>query len=307
VFEADTNNLTTLNDLSGLSVKVASNLDSVRNFLSLLASAVNKASINSSTLASDIDAWKAGVATARTNVDTAISNLTAGEEKWSGAKSSLELAQKELLVKQAGSRSEDVALAEADIAKAQGDLDGLNERISRSTIYAPTDGLVKKVLFEVGEVEVAGEKVVSISSTGSQVEAEISELDIVKISVGQPVEISFDAFPGQNFTGKVISIDPEELDRDGDTYYKVNFSIENTLDGIRSGMSSDIKVNVTTKNGIMTVPSIAMYKRDGKEYVKILRQGKTEEVAIKTGISDGDNLEIISGLNLGDEVVISAD
>jgi HlyD family secretion protein len=210
-------------------------------------------------------------------------------------------------LKRAGNRKEDVSLAEADIAKAESDLGGAVERLARATIYAPVDGVVMKISREKGEVAVAGETAISFSAVGSQVEADVSELDVVKIADGQPVEISFDAFPGQNFTGKVISVDPEAIDKDGDTYYKVNFSIDVFGTEIRQGMSSDIKVNVKTQVGILSAPKLAVYKRESKEYVKVLRSGKTEEVEVKTGISDGQSVEIISGLNLGEEVVISAD
>jgi len=306
-FERSINDLRETDDLSAISLVVADYLDSVRAFLNLLASGVNKADVSSSVTATDIDAWKLGISTARTNVNTAISNVTGAEEKWRGAKSSLELAQKELLVRQADSRSEDVALAEADIAKAESDLDVVREKINRSTIYAPADGVIKKISLEAGEVEMAGETIVSLFTSGNQIEADVSELDIVKITGGQPVSITLDAFPGQSLAGKVISVDPEELDIDGDTYYKVNFSIDSFVEGIRPGMSSDIEVRIRTKTGVLTVSNLATYKRDGKEYVKILQSAKTEEVEIKTGISDNDYVEILSGLNVGDEVVISAD
>jgi len=306
-FERLISNLRETDDLSAASLAVANYLDSVRAFLSLSASGVNKADVSSSVTATDIDAWKLGISTARTNVNTAISNVTGAEEKWRGAKSTLELAQKELLVRQAAGRSEDVALADADIAKAESDLDVVREKINRSTIYAPADGVIKKISLEIGEVETAGETIVSLFTSGNQIEADVSELDIVKITGGQPVLITLDAFPGQSFSGKVISIDPEELDIDGDTYYKVNFSIDSSVDGIRPGMSSDIEVKIKTKTGVLTVSNLATYKRDGKEYVKISQSGKTEEVEIKSGISDNDSVEILSGLNVGDEVVISAD
>jgi RND family efflux transporter MFP subunit len=183
----------------------------------------------------------------------------------------------------------------------------MTERIARSTIYAPSDGIIRKIWLEKGEVAVTGETVMSIGASVNQIEADISELDIVKINPGQSAEIVFDAFPGQTFSGKVISIDPEELDKDGDTYYRVNFSMDTPIEGIRPGMSSDIKVDVRTKIGILSAPTIAVYKRDGKEYAKTLRNGKVEEILITTGIYNGESIEILSGLKLGDLVIISAD
>jgi len=283
------------------------NLESVRNFLGDLALALNKSTANSSVSAADLSTWKSGVAAARVNVNAAIANLTSAAENWQSAGSDFDLARQELSLKLAGNRPEDIASAEADIAKAQSDLESMKEKIARSTIYAPADGIIKKIWLQNGEIAVTGETVVSLAASGKQIEADVSELDVVKINPGQPITVLFDAFPKQIFSGKVLSIDPEELDKDGDTYYRVNFSIDSPADGIRSGMSSDIKVDVITKTAVLTTSKLAVYKKDGKEYVKTLKNSKQEEVLVTTGISDGESVEILSGLNVGDEVVISAD
>jgi RND family efflux transporter MFP subunit len=306
-WEIFVNNLSLQSDFEIAGKEVSQNLDEVRRFLNVMSLAINKAQTNSTVTAASIDTWKTNISTARANITTAISTIAVAYEKWQTADSALTLASQELSAKKASARSEDIAAYEADIAKAESDLSGAKERLARSTIYAPADGKIMKIPVEKGEAVSAGETAVSMSALGSKVEADVSELDIVKINPGQEAEITFDAFPEQIFRGKIISIDPEAVIKDGDTYYRINISFDPGTIGIRSAMSNDIRVEIQTKTSVLSVPKFVIYKKDDKEYAKVARNGKTVETEVKTGVSDGQNIEIVSGLSLDEEVVASND
>lgn len=307
-WEISVNTLSLSHDLLAASKLASANLDQIRLFLNNLFIAVSKVQVGVSVTASQASTWKTNVATARTNINAAIADVTAAVENERAENSDLALAKEELTLKLAGTRAEEVSIAQADVAKAQSDVDAANERIARSTIYAPSDGTIMNILRDVGEPVLIGETAVSLSSLQSKIEADVSELDIVKIEPGQTVEISFDAFPDVAFTGTVVSVDPEKIVKDGDKYYRVNVSFDpGETKGLRMGMSSDLKIQIQTKTGILTAPKFVFYKKTSKEYAKVLRDNKEIEVEVKTGVSDGEFVEIISGLAEGDTVVASAD
>lgn len=295
----------TVKDFSTVSASVATTLDQERTFLGLLASAINKAAPSAALPQASIDAWKLNITTARSTIAVSISQLSGAVEKWRAASSALALATKELNLRQVGTRNEDIAAAAAAVEQAKNDVLIANERLSRTTLYAPARSVVNKLYLERGEVALPGAPAVALATSNYQIEADVSELDIVKITSGQTIAITLDAFPEQNFTGAVLSIDPEEIYKDGDTYYRVTFSLDTPVVGMRAGMSSDVRVEIAKKVGVLTVPKLALYERAGAHYVKRIHNGTLEEVAITTGISDGQSVEVDSGLSEGDRVTLA--
>ena len=76
---------------------------------------------------------------------------------------------------------------------------------------------------------------------------------------------------------------------------------------IRSGMSADLTIFTSSKKDILKIPEIAVYQRDNKKFVMTLDREKQIEVSVKTGISDGESIEITDGLSAGQVVVVSTD
>ncbi len=286
-----------------------SNLGRVGSFLDKAALAVNGLTPGSDLTQAIIDTYKSAVSTARTNINTAISNLSAAEEKLKIAESNLLLAQNELAFKEAGTRNEDIEIAKAQIDEVKSQIASLEEKIKKSTIYAPGQARVTKTWFEVGEVFRPGQTVISLSTFGHKIQADVSELEIGKIkdNDGNPVSIRLDAFPGQALMGKIISVEPREVIKEGDRYYKINVYMDPHGSEIRSGMNVDLIIDASSKENILKVPEFVVYGRDDKKFVKVLDGGIQLEKEIKTGISDGESVEIVSGLSEGQTVMVSAD
>ena len=76
---------------------------------------------------------------------------------------------------------------------------------------------------------------------------------------------------------------------------------------IRSGMSADLEILISSKDSALKIPELVVYKRNDKEFVIVFEEGRNKEAEVETGISDGESIEIIKGLVEGQTVVVSAD
>ena len=283
-------------------------LDQIREFLDRIALMVNSLTADSSLTQTTIDGYRSDISTARTNINTAITNTASAEEKLRTTESSLSLALQELELKVSGAREEDIAIAQAKVKETESGKAIVREKIRKSTIYAPGFVTVEKVWLEKGEIFRPGTTVISLSTPGFKIQADLSELEIGKVGDGNgnDVLIEFDAFPKKLYTGKVVSIEPRKVVKDGDTYYKINIFFDTEKSSIRSGMSTDITINISSKKNVIRIPEVAIIQKENKDFVTVLADGIEVLREIETGISDGEYVEIISGVSEREIIIISA-
>ena len=304
------NSLTVESDLDSY-IKIAKvNLNRVKSYLDNTALAVSALTPATNLTQTTIDNYRSDVSTGRTNVNTATVNLSTAEEKLRGAESDLTLKQKELDLKKAGTRTEDIKIAKAQIEEVNSQIAITKEKIRKSVLYAPVSAKVIKVWLEKKEFFRVGQTAIALSTSANKIQADVSELDIGKVreTNGNETIIQLDAFPSQEFKGKVVSVDPKEIIKEGDKYYRINVYLEKEGGvAIRSGMSADLKVLVSFKESVLKIPEMAVLEKNGGKFVKILDGEQKKEVEIKTGISDGEFVEITSGLTEGQTVVVAID
>lgn len=296
-------------DLISYAETAQNNLDQVKLFLDRGVSAVNSSISNSTVSQTTIDALKTNIALARVNVNTAIASLSSAREKLKIAESNLALAEDELSLKMAKARTEDVRIAEARIEEIKGQIAIIKEKIKKSTLDAPVSAKVTDIGFERGELSIPGKTAVTLATTGHKIQADISELEIGKIREGNGNEvlIRFDAFPASALKGKVVSVDAKEIIKEGDKYYRASVYLDPHGTEVRSGMNVDLIIFVSSKENVLKIPELAVSKKDGGKFVTVLEGGIQKEVKIETGISDGESIEIVSGLTIGQAVVVSAE
>lgn len=310
-------NLTATSDLAAALATAKKNAAAVSKYLDTLSQAVSNLIANASLVQATIDAYKADLSAARANMSAATASLVAAEEKYNLAEANVALAEKDLALLKAPARSEDVAIAEARVQESEGQLQAVQEHITKSTLVAPSVGKVSKVHYEVGEVFRPGQSALSMVTNGYKLQSDVSELEIglVREQDGNDVRITLDAFPGQTFTGKVVSVDAKEVIKTEDKYYRVNMIFDAGGANLRSGMSADTTILSATKRGVLRVPGLALYNNGTARYVKALSPGLSKaeseasltRVDVQTGITDGDYVEILSGLAEGQTVVVSAE
>lgn len=310
--------LATSSDPTGPVQTAEQNMTLISLFLNTLSPVVSNLTANAGLPQATIDKYRTDVSAARVAMNAAMAALVAAEEKYNLAQANVTLYEKELVLKQAPARSEDVLIAQARVAEAEGQLQAVEENINKSTLSAPSAGKVSKVNYEVGEVFRPGRSALSMVTDGYKLQSDVSELDIAKISEqdGNAVRITLDAFPGKQFEGQVVSVDAQEVVKTEDKYYRVNIIFDPGGANIRAGMSADATILSDLKKGVLRVPALAVYSDGATKYVKVLTPGLVKAVSeesvkrvdVQTGITDGDFVEITGGeLEEGQTVVVSAE
>ena len=133
----------------------------------------------------------------------------------------------------------------------------------------------------------------------------VDELDIARLSIGQAVTVTLDALPGQSFDGEITEIDPNGENGGGSTKYSVTVTLPRTEDML-TGMNAAVRVQLAENDDLLLIPLAAVQEDADGIYVCTGYDKKSDEptkpVAITTGLSDGENVEVLSGLSEGDSV-----
>ncbi|MCS6930035.1 MAG: efflux RND transporter periplasmic adaptor subunit [Saprospiraceae bacterium] len=217
--------------------------------------------------------------------ENSLSNLRALESAYAAADASLKAAEKNLASAQANIR-----VAEFGIASAQATLKELRTSLQKTIVVAPVSGIISKLNIEKGErvvgtLQMAGTEMMRIANLHSmEVQVEVSENDILKVSVGNEADIEVDAYLGRIFKGKVSEIANSasnistgatgalsSLNTDQVTNFIVKVRIDPASyadlmsDGrqypFRPGMSASVDIYTKTVENALSVPIIAVTAR----------------------------------------------
>lgn len=139
----------------------------------------------------------------------------------------------------------------------------------------------------------------------AEISLTVDELDIAQLSIGQTVTVTLDALPGQSFDGEIAEIDPNGENSGGSTKYSVTVTLPRTEDML-TGMNAAVRVQLAENDGLLLIPLAAVQEDADGIYVCTGYDKSSSEaaapVAITTGLSDGENVEVLSGLSEGDTV-----
>ena len=139
----------------------------------------------------------------------------------------------------------------------------------------------------------------------AEISLTVDELDIAQLSIGQAVTVTLDALPGQSFDGEITEIDPNGENSGGSTKYSVTVTLPRTEDML-TGMNAAVRVQLAENDGLLLIPLAAVQEDSDGIYVCTgFDKGSgetTDPVEITTSLSDGENVEVLSGLSEGDTV-----
>lgn len=298
--------LTATSDLAYYISVAKTNLDQVSSFLNKANLALNGLTGGAEISQTTIDAWKTGIATARTNVSASIDDVSGADTTLSTKQSALELAQQELNLTKAGSTKEEIDAQQAQVNKARADVLNYEAQMEKTIIRSPMDGLVTKQDAKVGEIVSANENLVSvISANNFEIEANIPEADIAKVKLGDPARITLDAY-GEDvvFGAKVVKIDPAETVIEGVSTYKTTLQFDMKDERIKSGMTANMDIMTDKRKNVVVIPQRAVISRGQDKFV-LVDNGtiNPEERKIETGLRGVEgNVEVISGLMAGERI-----
>lgn len=176
-----------------------------------------------------------------------------------------------------------------------------------SFLRAPFSGIVTKMDFKIGQIVATGESQASLDSEGLfEIESFVPEINIAKIKIGNPAQVTLDAYGADViFDAKILSIDPAETVRDGVSTYRIRLQFIKSDPRIKAGMTANLTLTTESKQNVISVPPSAVISNDEGKFVYL----KTPDSIIKRPVVIGSvgalgQTEIVSGLNEGDIIVL---
>ncbi len=234
------------------------------------------------------------------------STIAAAKAAVNTAKNNLLQAQNELTLKEAGSTNEAISVGESQINAAIAQKELIEAQILTTILTSPINGIVTKQEAKQGVFVQAGISVVSVISENSyEIEVFIPEVDIVKVLVGDEVNIILDAYSDEDIFKAVVSaIDPAETVIEGVSTYKVVLNFINKEDKrIRSGMTADAEIMTDKKENVIVVPTRAI-QSNGHKYIQVVNGDGLEDREVVVGLKGSSGFsEIIEGLLEGETIV----
>jgi HlyD family secretion protein len=232
----------------------------------------------------------------------------------------------------------DNAIANLDAAgegvrQARALLRQAQEDLSYTRIVSPMDGKVVQLNAQEGEVVVTGTmnnmgSVIAVIADLSEilVEADVTEIEVVKIRSGLDANVTVDAISDKTYNGRVVEIGSSAILRAGSTsgvrYFKVKVLVVDPDDRLRPGMTAQVDIVTSSKKDVLCVPVQSVVERvpsqidkkpsdnkasgsteEKKKYVFVVDGDKAKAVEVETGISDATHVEIVSGLAGSEEIV----
>ena len=227
--------------------------------------------------------------------------------------------------------------SKSSLESARATLKEAEDNLMRTQIFAPIDGTISQLNVEAGErvvgtAQMAGTEVLRVANLDSmEVEVTVGENDIVKLAVGNPVDIEVDAYWGKRFKGRGTEIASsaanvtETSAADQVTNFNVKIIIldESYRDLVeeknllhtpfKPGMTASVEIESDRKDSILVAPIRAVSTRqvkdsiDGstrtREVVFVLQDGKALQKEVETGIQDDENIEILHGIEPGETLI----
>ena len=242
------------------------------------------------------------------NAEREAARQTALREKGFISTSREESARTEAQARRAGCEA-----SKADVAQFQARVAATRVEQGRTSLYAPFDGTIAKIVGEIGEYSTPSPPGVQtppaidlIDDSCLYVKAPMDEVDAPKIQIGQPVRISLDALPKQSFPGTVKRVAPyvSAVEKQARTVdIEANFDKPEDAGKLLVGYSADIEVILAVRDDVVRVPTSALL--EGGRVLVAGADGKLEERKVTTGLANWEFTEVTEGLKAGERVVTS--
>jgi HlyD family secretion protein len=209
--------------------------------------------------------------------------------------------------------------AREELSAAENNLDLIKNGVTKKALTATNtlvrstiEGMVLDVPVEVGNSVIqantfnAGTSIASVANMGDIVfEGKVDETEVGKIKIGMPIELEIGAIENQKFDATLEYISPKGKIENGAIQFEIKANV-NLKEGqfIRAGYSANANIVLDRKDSVMVIPEGMLKFKNDSSFVEIQKNDKMEfeKRNVKTGISDGINIEITDGLKLTDKV-----
>lgn len=201
------------------------------------------------------------------------------------------------------SSMERAALLDAARSRGQDQYKYWEKTYKPIALISPIKGEIIARFFEPGQIISLADAVLALSDR-LIVKADVDETDIGSIKKGQRALIILDAYPDKKIEGTVSHVSYESMIVNNVTVYKVDIILDKVPDFFRSGMSANVDILTAYREQVLTVPINTIKQKEDRKMVLVKTSKKdTEKRRVETGLSDEQNVEIISGLSLNEIVI----
>lgn len=202
------------------------------------------------------------------------------------------------------SSSDRAALLDAARAKGEDEVKKWEDTYRPAPVISPLDGFIIARNKEPGQA-VSLADVILVMADKLIVRADVDETDLAHMAKGKQVTSTLDAYPDDSFRGVIEHIAYESRLVNNVTVYEVRINPLSAPKDFRAGMTANIELVAASSRDTLLAPLEAVTQRRGRKSVRRMSAAgnKSEDVAVETGITDGRNIEIISGLNEGDTIL----
>lgn len=238
-----------------------------------------------------------------------------------------QLARAEVVRAQAGYRTASAQSLQVDVAEAalheaeerlqsvRAQVRQAETKIEQAQIRAPRAGVVEWEELEPGEMVNPGQTVLRlVDPQRLYIELLLDEGDRAQARVGAPVTVTSDAYPGEEFHGRLEAIEAQAFlkrqlrntpTQDEDRVFRSRVRLDNATGKLFPGMSVFAQVVLSRRNDVLVVPRQACINREGEWIVYRYANGRAERKTIETGQKDIAQIEVLKGLQVGDQVVLN--
>lgn len=172
-----------------------------------------------------------------------------------------------------------------------------------ANIRAPIDGVVSEKVGRIGNTVSVGDVVVKISNPTHLVAyLHVPQRDLFQFTAGQDAELSLDALPGETHEARILRISPR-VDSETGTV-KVTLGVDNGSGNLRPGMFARAKIVYDVHEDAILVPQEAVVAEDAQPAVYVVEDGIARLRAVTIGLASGSNVEVTSGLEGSEKVVV---
>ena len=273
------------------------------------------------------------------SLSTAEASLASYQAKLKSAQVALEVAQSNYtrlskLYKSDSASLSDLETAKNTLASAKATVDEVKSQIQTAQIsvndaktnlnytqiISPMDGIIVSVPVSVGQTVNSNQTsptIVQVADLSKMlIKLEISEGDIAQVQEGQEIRFTTLAEPNRAYQSKIDTVDPalttltdnnytEESGNTEAIYYYANALVDNADNRLRIGMTVQGQVNIAKRENVLVVPTSTLKKKGDKTTIQVLNNNQVEEKEIQTGLSDSQYTEVISGINEGEQIVVT--
>lgn len=242
-------------------------------------------------------------------------NLRASQAKLPAAKAKFDRFQN--LYKTSSISKEQLDEAEAAYRSLEADIESLKATIARREVRAPFSGVVGLRNVFLGQYLQPGTDIVRLEDTSvMRLRFTVPQTDISKIKLGQTIKINVDAYPQTQFDGHITAIEPAVNFQSG--LIQVQADIPNNDGQLRSGMFARASIILPTVKDQIVIPQSAISFTLYGQNVYVLKEGeetdkegnkvkvlRAKQVVVKAGERRGNDVHVLSGIQAGDQIVLS--